>query len=235
MKKIIVAVCLFILAGTTRAQVKFEALQVSPQMPKAGQTVSFKFDKKLSSLIDEKKVDVEVYIFGKKGLKIVEPKIIQTGIVYSGNFKIDSNSTCIAFAFSANDNKVKDNNAGDGYIVPVYGSNNKPVLGYYSSAGSLYSGYGEYLFGMKTVTDKNLSLLEEGMNAYPEAKNDASYFSSYLFAINAVKKKEAQSIIIDYLKTLAAKPDLKEAEYNTLSQWYTRFKMKVQPILSPTS
>ncbi|HQW82934.1 MAG TPA: TlpA disulfide reductase family protein [Ferruginibacter sp.] len=226
MKKIIVAVCLFILAGTTRAQVKFEALQVSPQMPKAGQTVSFKFDKKLSSLIDEKKVDVEVYIFGKKGLKIVEPKIIQTGIVYSGNFKIDSNSTCIAFAFSANDNKVKDNNAGDGYIVPVYGSNNKPVLGYYSSAGSLYSGYGEYLFGMKTVTDKNLSLLEEGMNAYPEAKNDASYFSSYLFAINAVKKKEAQSIIIDYLKTLAAKPDLKEAEYNTLSQWYTRFKMK---------
>ena len=55
MKKLMVAVCLFILSGAVKAQVKFEALQITPSMPKNGQTVSFKYDKKLSPLIDEKK------------------------------------------------------------------------------------------------------------------------------------------------------------------------------------
>lgn len=226
MKKILLVVCLFVLTGVSKAQVKFDALLVTPQQPKAGQTVSFKFDKKLSSLIDEKKIDVVIYMFSKNGPKAVEPKVIQTGTIYSGNFKLDSNSACIAFGFSANDNKVKDNNAGNGYIVPVYAGNNKPVLDYYSSAGTLYSGYGEYLFGMKTDADKNLALMEEGMKAYPEAKNDAGYFSSYLYAINSAKKKEAQPAIIEQLKNIAANTDIKEADYGTLTQWYTRFKMK---------
>ncbi|MBS1752578.1 MAG: TlpA disulfide reductase family protein [Ferruginibacter sp.] len=225
MKKLMVAVCLFILSGAVKAQVKFEALQITPSMPKNGQTVSFKYDKKLSPLIDEKKVDVLVYVFGKKGMNVLEPKTVQTGTVFSGNFKLDSNATCIAFGFSANDNKVKDNNAGDGYIVPVY-EKNKPVLGYYAAAGSLYNGYGEYLFNMKTSADKNLALIEEGMKVYPDAKNDAAYFSSYLYAINSAKKKEAQPIIIEHLKELATNSNLNEADYGILSQWYNRFKMK---------
>lgn len=225
MKKIMVAVCLFIITGAAKAQVKFEALQITPSMPQNGQTVHFTFDKKLSPLIDEKKIDVLVYVFGKKGLNVIEPKIVQAGTTFAGNFKLDSNATCIAFGFSANENKVKDNNAGDGYIVPVY-ENNKPVMGYYTAAGSLYNGYGEYLFGMKAVADKNLALIEEGMKAYPDAKNDASYFSSYLYAINSAKKKEAQPVIIEHLNELAAQSNLKEADYGILSQWYNRFKMK---------
>ena len=226
MKKTLLAACLLILTGAAKSQVKFDALQVTPQMPKAGQTVSFKYNTKVSSLIDEKKIDVVIYMFSKNGPKVVEPKVVQTGTVYSGNFKLDSNTACIAFGFSANDNKVKDNNAGDGYIVPVYAANNKPVLDYYSAAGTLYSGYGEYLFGMKTVADKNLALMEEGMKAYPDAKNDVGYFSSYLYAINSAKKKEAQPVIIEQLKEIAANPDMKEADYGILTQWYTRFKMK---------
>ena len=60
MKKLLVALCLIISINTIFAQVKFDALTLTPQMPKAGQTVNFKFNKKLSPLIDEKKVDILV-------------------------------------------------------------------------------------------------------------------------------------------------------------------------------
>ena len=107
MKKILLAAISFILICIANAQVKFDALSVTPQMPQAGQMVSFKFDSKLSSLIVEKKIDIVVHIFSRNGSKALEPKILQTGTVYAGNFKLDSNTACIAFAFSAKDGKKK--------------------------------------------------------------------------------------------------------------------------------
>ncbi len=221
-----IAAFLLITISAVNAQVKFDALQVTPQMPKAGQTVSFKYNTKLSPLQDEKKVDIVIYIFNKKGPVVIEPKTIQTGTVYSGSFKLDTNTVCIAFGFSANDNKLKDNNAGNGYIIPIYTGNNLLVLDYYAAAGSLYGGYGEYLFGMKNVPEKNLALMEEGLRSYPEAKNDINYFSSYLFALNTAKKKEAEPIIIEHLKNIAAKADITENDFSILTQWYNRLKMK---------
>ena len=226
MKKTLLTATLFISITVANAQVKFDALQFTPQMPKPGQTVSFKFDSKLSPLIAEKKIDIVVHIFSKNGSKALEPKILQTGTVYAGNFKLDSNTACIAFGFSAKDGKEKDNNAGDGYIVPVYGNNNQPITEYYIQASSLYGGFGEYLFGMKTNTEKTLALLEEGVKQNPENKNDVSYFSAYLRAINTVKKKDGDPVILEHLKNIANKTDIKETDYNILTQWYSRLKMK---------
>ena len=48
MKKLLFAVSLLISISTAKAQVKFDALQVTPQQPKASQTVNFKFNSKLS-------------------------------------------------------------------------------------------------------------------------------------------------------------------------------------------
>ena len=226
MKKLLVALCLIISINTIFAQVKFDALTLTPQMPKAGQTVNFKFNKKLSPLIDEKKVDILVCLFGPGGYKILEPVITQAGALYSGNFKLDSNTACLAFGFVNKDKKVQDNNAGDGYIVPVYAKNNQPVIEYYIWAGRIYSGYGERLFGMKTVSESNLTLLEEGLKLNPDAKNNETYFSAYLRAISTVKKKDGEQIILEYLKNIESKQDLKEADYNILSQWYKNLKMK---------
>lgn len=227
MKKLLIALALFTVVNELAAQVKFDALSVTPEMPRNGQTVTFKFDSKLSPLIGKKKVDILVYLFGKNGYKVLEPKIVQAGTVYSGSFATDSATACIAFGISADDNKEKDNNAGDGYLVPVYGKNKKPVSDYYVWAGRIYNGYGESLFGMKTVADKNLALLEEGLRQNPEAKNDMGYYAGYLAAVNAAKKNIGdQPAIQVLLKEIAAKPDIKETDYATLAQWYNRLKMK---------
>ncbi len=226
MKKILFAAILLITTGTAKTQLRFDALQVMPQFPLAGQKVSFKYDKKLSSLIDQKKVDVLVYLFSKKGYKILEPVIAQTGSSYSGNFYLDSNTACIAFGFIENDKNLKDNNAGNGYIIPVYTKERQPVMEYYTWAGRLYSGYGENLFGMKTVAGRNLALLEEGMKGYPGAKNDFGYFSAYLNAVYTEKKKEGEPVILEQLNEVASRTDKKEPDYNFLIQWYNRLKMK---------
>ena len=226
MKKIFLAACLLVSISAVKAQVNFDALQITPQQPKSGQTVNFKYNTKLSPLIDEKKVDVVVYVFTAKGQKVLEPKMLKTGTVYSGSFALDTTAGCIAFGFSANENKIKDNNAGNGYIVPVYKKNGQVTSDYYIWAGRLYAGVGENLFGMKTVTGKNLTLLEEGMKLSPELKNDNSYFSTYLSTLNAVKKADAQPEILALLKDIESKPNIKEPDYNLLTQWYGRLKMK---------
>ena len=226
MKKILLAAILFIVVSIANAQVKFDALQITPQMPKAGQTVSFKFDSKLSPLIAEKKVDIVVHIFSKNGSKALEPKILNTGTVYAGNFKLDSNTACIAFGFSAKDGKEKDNNADDGYIVPVYGKNNLPISEYYLLARNLYSGYGEAVFGLKKDPEKGLNILEEGIKLNSEVRNKPDFYFVYLNSINTVKKKDGDAVILEHLKNIANKPDIKETDFNILTQWYSRLKMK---------
>jgi thiol-disulfide isomerase/thioredoxin len=227
MKNIRLLAILLMITKITTAQVKFDALSFIPQMPKARQMVSFKYDSKLSPLISEKKVEILVYLFSGNSYKIIEPAFTKKGSVYSGSFNSDTATSCIAFGFSANDDQIKDNNSGNGYIVPVYNNNNQPVTEYYLWAGRVYGGYGERLFGMKTMTDKNLALLEEGLKLNPEAKNNMSYFSAYLQAVFTAKKKDGEELaILGLLKNLADKPGIKEADYATLNQWYGRLKMK---------
>lgn len=225
MKKFSFLLLLIVSVTAATAQVKYEALQLNPQMPKASQTVNFKFDQNLSPLIGTKKVDILVYLFSENGYKIAEPKMIKTGTVYSGNVKLDSNTACIAFGISIDENKVKDNNAGNGYIIPIY-KNNTPASSYYIWASRLYSGYGQRLFDMKSEPEKNLTVLEEGLLLHPEAKDDPNYFQNYLSAINTVKKKDGDPLIIAELQRIESKPDLKESDYSTLVQWYTKLKLK---------
>lgn len=220
------AAFLLITISAVNAQVKFDALQVTPQMPKAGQTVSFKYNTKLSPLQDEKKIDFVIYVFGKSGPEALEPKIIKNGNIYSGSFKLDTLSNLIAFSFSANNKKIKDDNRGKEYILPVYTETNQPAVNYYINLQVLHSGYGEYLFGMKKDAEKGLAVLEEGMKINPDLKNANNFSSTYMTAINSAKKKEAEPIILQYLKEIESKADLKESEYGTLTQWYARLKMK---------
>lgn len=226
MKNILLAIYLLVTVSAATAQVKFDALQITPQHPKAGQTISFKYNTKVSPLVDEKKVDVVIYVFNKKGLTVFEPKITLTGTVHSGSFKVGDAASCIVFGFSANDNKLKDNNAGNGYIVPIYSATNQPVKEYYTAAGNMYGGYGEYLLGMKTDQNKNLSLLEKAIETHPELKDDNTFFHNYLNTAMAADRDAGKQIVLKNLKNIELKTTYTEADYDMLTKWYARLKMK---------
>jgi thiol-disulfide isomerase/thioredoxin len=224
MKRFLFSAALLLLITGLAAQVKFEALQFSPQYPKPGQTVSFKYNAQLSPLIDEQQVDVVIYFFTKKGVSVTEPKIAKAGKLYSGSFSVDTAASIIAFGFSAD--KEKDANGGKGYLVPIYTTGNKPVKEYYTAASSLQSGYGEYLFGMENSTAKAFATLEDGLKAYPEAKYEAGYFGTYLRMLNSAKKAEAKELVPQELLAFEKRGNLTEEGYSLLAQWYARDKKK---------
>ena len=226
MKKIsLLALCAMSMC-MLHAQVTFDALSLANKYPQQSQNLTFTFDQKMSPLKNEKNIDIAVYEFTSKGLKVKEPKLVKKGSSYTGTVSIDSNANVLAFGISNGDSR--DNNGGKGYIVPVYTKNNVPVKGYYTGGSQLYAGYGEYLFGMANEPQKSIDLLEEGARQYPEIKDDGAFYGSYFSAIGAAKKKDAEPVITEKLKAIESKPTLTENDYNLLSSWYGRFKNKAK-------
>ncbi|MES1182000.1 MAG: hypothetical protein ABUL44_04305, partial [Flavobacterium sp.] len=222
MKKVFLVAFLFSLVKISTAQVQFDALTISPQMPKAGQTVNFKYNTQLSSLIEQKKVDIVIYFWVTTGYKVAEPKIIKTGSTFSGSFKVDEKATAFAFGFSSD--KEKDNNGGKGYYLPVYNNKNEPITEYYSGIYSFQRLYGEALFGITYNPQNSLNIFEEGLKQHPELKKDPTFLNTYLYALNGAKKAAAIPLIYDELSKFENAGHLTEAGYNTLIQWYSRDK-----------
>jgi thiol-disulfide isomerase/thioredoxin len=224
MKKISISIYLLLAISSLYAQVNFEALKLGTPYPQASQKLSFKYDQKLSPLIGEKNVDIVVYQFTNTGLMVKEPVAVKAGSLNSGSINIDSNATCLAFGFSGK--KEKDNNGSKGYIVPIYNNSKEPVKGYYASAGQLYAGYGEFLFGMPNTPQKNVELLELGVQKYPELKNEASYYSNYFNAISSAKKPDAKETIAKMISEIEQRQNLNEGLYGVLSNYFARNKNK---------
>ncbi len=220
-------ICLIALAACSlqvSAQTTFTALKIFPEFPKQNSRLNFEYNQNYSPLIRLPKLDIVVYQFTEKGLKVTEPVITKKGTVHSGSFLVDSNTNCIAFGFSSGEEK--DINKNKGYVVPVYTKNNVPVENYYRAASSLYAGYGEYLFGLPGDEVKTLAYLEEGLKQYPALKDDGNYFDSYLNAINSAKKKEAPALIQAELREFENRGNLTDTGYRTLIRWYTKNKQK---------
>ncbi len=208
MKKLSLSIYLLLATFSVFAQVSFEALSLSNNFPQANQKLNFTYDQKLSSLINEKKIEIVVYQFTNVGMVVKEPVPIKTGTVYSASIIIDSNATCLAFGFEGQ--KEKDNNGSNGYFVPIYNSSKEPVKGYYESAGQLYAGYGEYLFGTPNAPQKQLDLLELSLQKYPEKKNEAAFYNSYINALSAAKKLEAKPLVEKIITEIEQRQNLNE-------------------------
>lgn len=206
------------------AQVSFKSVQINPSYPAQGKSLSIEYDAATTILKNEKDIAAAVYLFTGKGLKVLEPTLNKVGNKYRASVNVDTNTTCIAFTFTGGEQL--DNNFGKGYVVPVYNSAKQPVMGYYATAGSLNTGYGEYLFGMTSEADQSLTTMEEGLKVYPAAKDDPGFMNSYLFILNMVKKKDAEPVIKQYLDYLQEKPVRTESDYGMLTQWYTKLKQR---------
>lgn len=206
------------------AQITFTALKLTPELPQQNRRVTFEYNQSYSPLIRLPKVEILVFQLSDNGVKVMEPAITKKGTVLSGSLVVDSNANCIAFAFSAGEEK--DLNKGNGYILPVYTPGNSPVRGYYRSVATLYKGYGEDLFALPSNHEKELANLEEGLKQYPALKTEPLYFSSYIDAISSTKKKEAPPLVEASLKEFQRQGNLTEEGYAALASAYRKLRQK---------
>jgi len=223
MKKLFLLLPLCVIVILANAQQSFKQLTISPQYPQAGQTIEFSFDAAQSSLASEKDVELAVYLFtNKNGVRTTEPVLKQEGKLYRGSFTVDNDINAFAFAFSAGDKK--ETNDKNGFVIPVYTASQKPVAGYYASAGMIYGGFGEQFIGVKTDPVYSLSIMDEGRKDNPSLEQDINYWNSYLQMTVAAKKKDAEEAVLQLLSAYGSGKKLREEDYTFLSNWYRRFK-----------
>ncbi len=191
-----------------------------------GQSFAFSFDQKMSPLKNENNIDIAIYQFNGKSWKVTEPVIKKTGTIYSSTIMIDNDATALGFSITNGDNR--DDFGGKGYLVPVKGKDGRIVQGWYRSAGLLQMNNGEQLFGITKNPQKAVDLMEEGMKAYPAAKNDLTYTSAYYSAIGNLNKPDSKATTLAWLDGQAARSDLSETDYGTIVSWYSRLKMKAK-------
>lgn len=211
---------------TVYAQSDFEALSLANPFPQRSQILNLRFNSKLSPLKDEKTISIAVYEFTGHGLKEKEPKLKRTANIYTATIEVDSTAHMLAFSIFSNDNK--DDNRGQGFIVPVYDKDHLPVREYYAVAGWIYTGAGQYLLGMNNLPQKGYEILERAFNADSTLIYDDKFLPCYLNVISAAKKTQAQPFIISKLQLVEKKRVLTENDYSTLASWYSRFKNKVR-------
>ena len=145
---------------------------------------------------------------------------------YTGTVQVLENASCLAFSFSAEDDK--DLNKGKGYIVPVYNDKNMPVKDYYLSAADIKNGYGQYLLGLSPEPAEALQLMEEGIKQYPDLKLNSRFLIPYLGTLGKVKKAAAAPAIATALAAFEGQQKLTENDYVMLSQWYGSNKEKAK-------
>lgn len=227
MKKTILLLVLAISAQFTFAQTEFTALKLSDNYPKQNQVLRFDYNQAYSSLIRKGTVHAAVYLFTKPGLKVLEPKLSSTGSVYKGEILTDGNTSAIAFVFSVKEEK--DLNGNKGYLVPLYGANNQPVKSYYAVAANFYGGgMGEYLAGISNNRSIAFQILEKALTNDPGLRNEENFLPAYFNQIQREKKQEAKPIVLKELELLHNKPDISEANYQTITFWYNQLKMKAE-------
>ncbi len=220
-------------AQTSFTAVAFDALKLKPVKPGATNRMLLEYDQQLSPLIGEKKVEGVYYLLTEKGPEARELKLSKKGSLYAGELLLLPDAAGVIVSFS-NGAGVVDNNGKEGYLFPVNLVENKPKADFFMMSSQMFSGFGDFLVKLPAQSDKALSYLEKGLTAYPEKRmGDIKYMNSYWQALMGVKKKEAEPIVTAQLEAFAAKQHITENEYNTLVQWYRRFKMK-QPADSLT-
>ncbi|MBS1742693.1 MAG: redoxin domain-containing protein [Bacteroidetes bacterium] len=222
MKKLVFLLTAVVCSIGLNAQVAFTSLQLTPAAPKPNSSLSFAYDKTNTTLEGKADIDIVVYLFNEDGYKVAEPVISKKGNTYSGSVQPGADCRMIAFMISSGD--TKDNNKGKGYVTPVYGENNMPVKGYYSSAADFQAFYGQQILGLNSNAAEAQRLLEEGAKQFPELKKDPVYFNKYISSLEKSKAKNAATLIDDEMAAFEKSAPLSEAGYGVLIQIAKRNK-----------
>lgn len=218
---------MFLLATNSfliKAQITFTALEFTPAYPTANSKLQFKYNAAYSPLKDAKNISIILYVFNGFSWEVVEPVITKQNRIYTGSTQLDSNSTALVFRIQSGEEK--DNNAGGGYVIPVYDRQQQFASGYYISAAILQNVLGENLFGMRSDVQAGLRLIEEGLQKYPAQRSNFGWMFNYWNILITLKKQDTQPTVIDQIHSFIKEDKLKEDQMLGVAELYSRMNMK---------
>ncbi len=217
MKKSLLVCSLAVTMFTARTQ----SLVLEPAQPRPNETVHFTYTPS-NALVKAQTVEPEIYLFSSRKMKVVEPKLIRKGKVFTGHFKLGKNTNGFSFVFNSAD--LKDTNLDNGYLYPVFTTDNKPLEGFFTSAANFYSYSGEYLMGIPTNKNTALRYLEDGLRLYSNLANDPGYMTYYYNTLYSVDRNN-KKLILEKLREDHAGQEVSEQSLTMTANFYKKFNM----------
>ena len=206
MKHWIIFFCCLATLQQTSAQI-FTQLKLPDQFPAAGEKMMVAYDPSGAVLEEQSAIMVKAFYYDSLR-KTGEEKVMlqKNGKFWTGQVNTPVNTALIHLVFVSPDGQLKDNNNGDGYLLPVY-KNKKPVQYAFYRMSVLSEGIPLDEDRLKKNLVREIFLMKEEVSNYPTSETRLMH-PFYNLLANSPEREDKELLV---KKLLALKTD-KEAD-----------------------
>ena len=192
---------------------------VTPAHPKTGDLVEIVFDLEKSPLKDANEIELVGIAFSRaNGGELMDITQRKTGNQIKASFILQPNTLSVLAGLQSGDRF--DNNAGEGYFIPVCDATGKQLPESMAAQAVLYRDYGGY-FEMKRTATTAMALYDRAFELQPDLKK--KYLSNYSSTLQATKKGDAaKEAALQLYAAMEKEPDLEEKELTAMMRSYER-------------
>jgi peroxiredoxin len=215
----VITLAFTIVVSTAIAQ---KNLTMSPQKPKAGQTISFAYTPTGNLAKPTAVIEAVVYVYQDGNRKADDISLTKNGNAYTFTLKTQTKDDFIQLGFYSG--SEFNNNFNEGYAVQLF-EKDKPKKGSFRDLGLYYQTYSEET-GVEQNESRTLVAMEKEFELYPEQKH--KWHKPYFRLLRKVKPEEFQPKLEASIQS-ALKPGPKtEAEFTYVIELYETGKQTDQ-------
>ncbi len=185
------------------------ALTISTDQPKPGETIDIAYN-------SAKEVEgFYTYMVGTNNYP-VDIDFKSTDTEQKSSIKIPDSALALAFFIKKDDDKY-DNNKKEGYLIPLYNNEGKPLEGSSSAMAYYKMNFGAD-YGIKIEKADVTNVIKSDLEAHPNLKSD--WEDIYLGIAYKTNKEAGKKAITDRINALSSKENLTVKEYASLRDYY---------------
>lgn len=194
----------------------------SPEKPKAGEEITVFYNSDSTNLAKADSVELVAYLYSKDLDNTIGVEMNKTENGWEGKFKTVPETRGLVISFKHNQDV--DNNSKKGYVIYLYGNDDKILPGSIAGFGSALLNWGSYYPGLDRDFSLGLKYVQEDFQNHPKIKND--YLDQYLSLYQQVHPDEVDSIAQSELSRVEKKDSLTEDDLVVLTEWYSKLNNK---------
>ncbi len=223
LKYIFPTVVLMFVLSSCSPKPKFEGtFDFDPKKPKAGDEITVFYNSDSTKLAKADSIELVAYLYSKDLDNTVGVEMNKTEKGWEGKVKTTPETRGIIVKFKHNEDI--DNNSKKGYVIYLYGNDDKILPGSVAGFGGALLNWGSYYLELDRDFALGLKYIQEDFQNYPEIKDD--YLEQYLSLYQQVYPDKIDSVAQSELSRLEKKDSLTEDDLTVLTEWYGELNNK---------
>ena len=193
-----------------------------PEKPNAGDEITIFYNSDSTKLAQSDKIELVAYLYSKGLDNTVGVEMNKTENGWEGKVKTTPETRGIIVKFKHDEDL--DNNSKKGYVIYLYGSNDKILPGSVAGLGGAILNWGSFYAELDRDFELALKYVKEDFQNNPEIKDD--YLEKYLSLCQQVYPDDIDSLAQSELSRLEKKENLTEDDLTVLADWYGKINNK---------